>query len=289
MLSEREREHRWKLWEALKDKGGPFDVPARLLRELGIYSGQQGVWINKQRTQSISSKGVTVSLKHTGRHYPDDLSTDGVIYHYPVTLRRGHDESEVAATKEAQRLEIPVFVITETANARRNVYLGQVVDWDDLAKQFFVEFIQNPAVAPVQEVLQSPFRAFDETERGIGIHKLRPGQARFKFETVKRYGPRCAFCDIQVTSALDAVHLISKAEKGSDDARNGLVLCATHHRILDSGLVRIHPDTLNLEPQAPYSLIDLFIRHDSIGHLSEVPDHLALDWCWKNSRTDNSS
>jgi len=33
--------------------------------------------------------GVTVGVLHTGRHYPEDLAPDGIVYHYPVTRQAG--------------------------------------------------------------------------------------------------------------------------------------------------------------------------------------------------------
>lgn len=69
--------------------------------------------MDKQHTGQIDGNGdgITVSLLHTGRHYPDDLSEDGVIYHYPKTKRGVRDTSEVEATKNAGRFKLPVFVI----------------------------------------------------------------------------------------------------------------------------------------------------------------------------------
>ena len=55
---------------------------------------------------------VTVSILHTGEHYPDDISDNGVIYHYPETRRSaGRDRSEVDATKAAHDLGLPIFVV----------------------------------------------------------------------------------------------------------------------------------------------------------------------------------
>ena len=58
--------------------------PARL-RELGIYGGAQCIWVDKARTacSEIGADGATVAILHTGRHYADDLSDDGVIYTTP--------------------------------------------------------------------------------------------------------------------------------------------------------------------------------------------------------------
>jgi putative restriction endonuclease len=114
-LQDDERDRRVGLWSSLKDLDSD-DVPAAILRDLGIYGGAQGTWVDKARTGPIAANGagVTVSVLHTGRHYPDDISEDGLIYHYPSTARPlSRDTSEVEATKNAARLAIPIFVVLE--------------------------------------------------------------------------------------------------------------------------------------------------------------------------------
>ena len=97
---------------------------------LGVYGGAQGIWVDKARTASpeIGSDGATEL--HTGRHYADDLSDDGVIYHYPTTSRpAARDAAEVQATKNAMVHRIPIFVILPGAESasQRSVKLGWYV------------------------------------------------------------------------------------------------------------------------------------------------------------------
>jgi putative restriction endonuclease len=77
------------MWNSLLAAGGPKLAQPTLLRELGIYGGGQSIWVNKQRTGSLtdSGTGVIVGVLHTGRTDADDLSADGVLYHYPATNR----------------------------------------------------------------------------------------------------------------------------------------------------------------------------------------------------------
>jgi hypothetical protein len=67
--------------------------------------------VGTDRTRGIDgANGITVGLLHTGQDYADELSTDGVLYHYPRTGRPpGRDRSEVEATKAAGRLRLPVL------------------------------------------------------------------------------------------------------------------------------------------------------------------------------------
>jgi hypothetical protein len=128
---EGELERRRNMWNALLDRGGPREVPPRVLRDLGIYGGAQGIWIDKGRTSSLPADGtgVTVGLLHTGTAYADDLSDDGVLYHYPSTNRvRGRDLSEINATKAAGTFGLPVFVITHSKldSTKRDVHLGRI-------------------------------------------------------------------------------------------------------------------------------------------------------------------
>jgi putative restriction endonuclease len=147
-LVTQELEHRLKLWQKLIETGETQEVRPRRLRELGIYGGAQGIWIDKNRTQRVTQNqlGVTVGLLHTGISYADDLTDDGVIYHYPATDRGlGKDLAEVDSTKMATTLGLPIFVITPgRTSALRTVHLAWVEDWDDRAKRFLISFGNNP-------------------------------------------------------------------------------------------------------------------------------------------------
>ena len=72
-----------------------------------------------------------------------------------------------------------------------------------------------------------------------------------------------------------------KKTPGCDDARNGLPLCALHHRALDSGLWAIDPESTALKdrPQGP-SLAELRISRSSLHHLPALPHVDALTYIW---------
>jgi putative restriction endonuclease len=144
---ELERTRRLELMSALS-QANVASLQPRKLRDLRVYGGAQGVWVDKALTSPATghSDGATVAILHTGRHYPDDLSESGVIYHYPVTGRSaGRDAAEVEATKNAMRLELPVFVILPGAHsATRTVKLGWVKDFDDTSRQFLILFGDGP-------------------------------------------------------------------------------------------------------------------------------------------------
>src|SRR5215467_15794450 len=142
---EEERKRRLDLWTDLEARNLVARARPDDLRQRRIYGGAQGIWVDKDRTGQIAGNdgGITVGILHTGRHYPDDLSEDGVIYHYPTTHRPpSRDAAEVQATKNAAALSLPIFVILPgtTSAARRSVQLGWVVDFDDENRQFLIVF-----------------------------------------------------------------------------------------------------------------------------------------------------
>jgi hypothetical protein len=287
-LVPQELEHRLSVWHTLTHENSPDQVEPRRLRQLGAYGGAQGIWVNKKRTSKLTldGSGVAVGLLHTGMSYPDDLSSDGVLYHYPNTQRgTGRDASEITSTKAAGTLGLPVFVITPSAisSSMRAVHLGWVEDWDDRASVFLISFgeVRHQPVGSDtdhEQAFNLIVRGTQKTAQAL----VRPGQQRFKFAVMKRYGPACAVCGIGVVAVLDAAHLCPKEKHGCDDPRNGLCLCAVHHRALDAGLFAIHPETNEIwfGSKGP-SATDLHITLPSLSHLPKRPHKEALSWCWE--------
>lgn len=287
-----EAQRRQDMWSRLLAEGGPNGVPATVLRQLGIYGGAQGIWVDKDRTVVFAPKsnGVTVGLLHTGQHYPDDMSSDGVIYHYPQTDRPpARDVNEVEATKNAARLRLPVFVIIKQSHSMRNVRLGWVIDWDDESKLFLISFVPTTdhdvsTLPPAAHVTlpvpdDEPFVPFEPPRATRGDLKVRPGQQRFKFAVLKRYGPKCAVCNVRAVELLQAAHLIPKEKNGSDDPRNGLVLCANHHLAFDAGLFTITPGSLGLcfQSSGPQP-VALGVTARRLEPMRSHPHEIALTW-----------
>ncbi len=97
-----EGHRRWEAWVRLGKPAANERITPAQLREC-LYQGAQGIFVDKQRTASPRfPEGITVSVLHTGRDYPDELSPDGLIYHHPQTARAGsRDQHEIQATKNA--------------------------------------------------------------------------------------------------------------------------------------------------------------------------------------------
>jgi putative restriction endonuclease len=283
-----EQQHRLRLWETI-ESSDKDNASAAYLRELGVYGGAQGIWVDKVRTGTLAAngKGVTVSLLHTGRHYPDDVSDDGLIYHYPSTARPpSRDAAEVEATKNAAKLGLPIFVILpgETDRTRR-VRLGWVEDWDDEAALFLILFGEGiPAYAPPAEP-DEPFSLTNEAPSKKALVNVRARQQVFRFQVLTQYGTKCAVCAITHPSLVKAAHIRGKREKGSDDWRNGLPLCSTHHDAFDAQLFAIHPDTLSIVtgPDIAPNAIGLSAEVLAVKH--RRPHRDALAWRFEQTQS----
>jgi hypothetical protein len=92
-----EAARRRELWQALLRSGGPVGVPPHVLRRLGLYAGQQGIYVDKPRTAPLNGGiGAALSLLHKGFRYADDLSEDDQVFRR-VADGDGNDEDAEAA------------------------------------------------------------------------------------------------------------------------------------------------------------------------------------------------
>jgi hypothetical protein len=260
-------------------------MPPSELRALGVYGGAQGIWVDKERTARLSpdGQGITVAILHTGRYYPDDLSEEGVIYHYPRTGRGGkRDQNEIDATKNAKTLEVPLFVVLPGVKnkARRHVKLGWVEDWDDEGRLFLISFSDRPTPVPPNPPPEAPFQLEDKVVHGTARTKTRPNQQRFRFRVLQQYGHKCAVCSITLPQLLVAAHIRGKEDHGSDDWRNGIPLCGTHHAAFDLHMFGIDPETFGIAIAEGIKPDDIGIECKRLATLHNQPHREALAWKW---------
>ena len=282
---EAELQRREKLFVELeKRKDHDGNVAASDLQELRIFRGGRGIWWDKNITGSYFSPGATVSLLHTGRHYDDDLEDEFAFYHYPATKQPSHDKNDIESTRLVMEKELPLFYIIERGNKRevRKAY----VDMDDGKDAFLIRFGSTPKPFKghtLEQVISEPFPEMAKQIRRTGTHKVRTNQKAFSMAARKFHGTICAFCGLDVPLLLDAAHIIPDEKDGPSDPRNSLILCATHHRAFDEGLVFIHPETLELVQGVDHiSLENAGIKVSSLAHLTNKPHAQPLVWRWEN-------
>lgn len=278
---------RERTWERLREAGGPQGVETDLLRRLRIYRGQAGIWTDKEETEGFLPDGgrITVSVLHTGEHYPDGLSERELIYQYPETNRPGKtDANEIEATKNSSLGDIPIFVIlpSDQDPTLRDVRWGKVTDWNDEAGEFLIQFAPGPAsLETTSGAEEKPFRLTENRNEKKEAQRVRREQVQFRFEVRQRYGLRCAVCNVETRELLEAAHIRDRSEEGSNDPRNGLVLCRNHHKAFDDGLFGVDPDTLEIYlPDGGPTSEKLGITRSHLAPKKNRPHRAALQWAW---------
>ena len=165
--------------------------------------------------------------------------------------------------------------------------MNWVEGWDDASEIFLVIFAEE---APEKllgddELDKMPFELVEERSERKTRSAARKGQQRFHFRVFKRYGPKCAVCGIEEKKLLEAIHIRPRSKKGSNDPRNGLVLCRNHHRAFDEGLFCFDPDTLEVVlSKAGPDAHGLRLEATSLQGLTRKPHEKAVEWRWERWR-----
>lgn len=242
-----ELKYRWSIWKQIQQRPQESTRLDRSeLGSLGLGDGTRPYWVDEKRRAGLSadSYGVTIAV-HIPTDFPlEHLQEDFFCYSYaPEGFPADTNQQTVEATKNAAKLSLPVFVvIASNSIPGYDVRLGWVEDWDDNMKQFLISLGENKPHR-LSETEDRPFSLKVPSDDRSVISRARRGQQQFQFNVLKRYESACAFCGVDIPAVLDAAHLCEVKHQGSDDCRNGLVLCALHHRAFDAQLIGIHRNT----------------------------------------------
>lgn len=285
--STHELEYRLDVFKRIPGDKMPKSVSPEDLRKLGIYAGAAGFWLDKSRTKTMTDDGagVTVSALVTGKSYENDFDSDGVIYEYPQSKRpSAYDQSRIQATKTAAILKLPIFVVIKpTSNStNRDVFLGWIEAWDDISKLFLISFgLEAPKEIPNgTDNDDDPF-TFTSSNRLLDAKSKNIRNRKFRFKIMRRYKKVCMLCDIKITELLTATHIRPPSKLGSDDVRNGLLLCNLHDRAFTQGLFSINPSTYEITCRnGGPDKNELNIINPDLSNLPRKPHPKALSWHW---------
>jgi len=256
----------------------PFDGDNRVeynqIVLLGLYKPQAEIYA--PYSESLGRR-VTLSFLSTGTKYEDTMNDNFIEYSYPDTQRLGADKAEIDATKAALQLQLPIYVITgnKISGKKRSVKTALIRDFDDNSKKFLVEIIQNIFSMTKTDIV-SIFQPFDEDlKRDFRKNKVIRRDPDFRFGVLKRYGTKCAVCSISIEDIIEAAHIVEKKDKGSDDIRNGIPMCANHHTLFDRNFFCIDED-FRIVASKEFDLTQLFITESDITSLRQLPEKMAL-------------
>ena len=165
--------------------------------------------------------------------------------------------------------------------------LGLITGYDPNRDVFIVESADQSALEEVTGVivdeenryevqlyakLTNEFQPFVEEARANYTISAPKREEAFRHVVLKEYDFRCAVCETKFRMAslieATAAHIVPKHKKGTDDPRNGLSLCRTHHWAFDVGIFSLDEGyRILLSPNAKqaetrnFGLMDLAERH----------------------------
>tara|TARA_B100001179_G_C18541922_1_gene381989 strand:+ start:116 stop:403 length:288 start_codon:yes stop_codon:yes gene_type:complete len=95
---------------------------------------------------------------------------------------------------------------------------------------------------------------------------------------------------MKITELLTATHIRPTSKLGSDDVRNGLLLCHLHDKAFKAGLFSINPSTYEITcRESGPDKNELNIITQELSNLPRKPHPKALNWHWKQWLTKNRS
>ena len=113
-------------------------------------------------------------------------------------------------------------------------------DKNEVIKKEVEEYINNYKYKEVSEIENLDTDNISCTEKEA-IVKARIGQSKFRDRLIEKYESKCCLCGIKNKELLIASHLKpwskSNDSKEKIDINNGLLLCPTHDKLIDKGLI----------------------------------------------------
>ncbi len=104
----------------------------------------------------------------------------------------------------------------------------------------------------LQELALGNFQPFDPSiEKVRSLREVFVRDRAFRRIVTTQYEYCCAVCGFRLETPrsvyeAEAAHIIPKRKKGSDDPRNGISLCGTHHWAFDEGVISVRADNLTV-------------------------------------------
>jgi hypothetical protein len=224
----------------------------------------------------------------------------------------GLDISDNRALVRCMDTKTPLAVfqqVSDKSSSKGSMYrvlgLGLITNFDANAGVFIVESVdwatleKTTSVIPDEETryevqlyaqLTNEFHPFVRDETVTYSVSAQKRDSAFRKVVLTGYEYHCSICGMKFHLGdlveAEAAHIIPKNKKGTDDPRNGVSLCKTHHWAFDEGLFSVSEDyQITLSPLVSkadtvnFSLPELANRQISLPE-NEIlyPHQSALDW-----------
>lgn len=149
-------------------------------------------------------------------------------------------------------------------------------NWSQLDNPFAYAADGSTEIDLADEIVRRPSKSGDVYAR---VKVRGAAQSIFRKALLTIYTGQCALCGLSFEDALEAAHLIPWAEADRHQRMspaNGILLCATHHSMVDAGLLTIslsHVVTYSdpTERYGPYSPADRAMAIELHGSQARMP------------------
>lgn len=115
-------------------------------------------------------------------------------------------------------------------------------NWDLVGNPFAGFGAEDDPDTLADRIVEDPDRSV-EVLRKVGDRGI--AQQIFRRALLRVYEGRCAICGLAFPGALEASHIVPWSDCGPErrmDVRNGVLLCASHHRLFDREMISLRPD-----------------------------------------------
>jgi putative restriction endonuclease len=228
----------------------------------------------------------------------------------------GLNISDNRALVRCMDIKMPLAVFkqaTDKSSSQGSTYLvlglGLITNFDANSGVFIIESVdrqtleKTTSVIPDEEAryevqlyaqLTNEFRPFVHEETVTYSVSAPKRDLAFRKVVLNEYEYHCSICGMKFHLGelieAQAAHIVPKNKSGTDDPRNGLSLCRTHHWAFDNGLfslsenyqVTISPIVFKADATS-FSLAEFSNTQISLPRNETIYPHpLALDWHRKN-------
>ncbi len=162
--------------------------------------------------------------------------------------------------------------VDDIDSAQQSVF---AFNWDAIPNPFggFGEYDTIDSFA--EEILDNPNKT-EEVYTKVRVRGI--VQQIFRKVLLEAYDYKCAFCDLNFEEALDAAHIIPWRDASPSqrlDPSNGLLLCATHHKLFDNDYLSID-ESLKIQylgevDESNFSDMDKVLTLNLIGKKIKLP------------------
>jgi putative restriction endonuclease len=134
------------------------------------------------------------------------------------------------------------FIAWDIDNAEEGFEKVYGFNWDNLDNPFSYAMDGLTEDEVVRQMLSTPANT---RELYTKIKSRGIAQPMFRGALLRAYNRKCAFCGLSIEIALQGAHIIPWSIANIDqrlNVQNGLLLCATHHKLFDERLLTINDD-----------------------------------------------